>query len=110
MNTCTLHASAKSSHSRSVQREREVHTLRADNLPQVDDVGVVQILEQLNLADGCDGKALLLCVHPDLLQRHLISVPLVSCQIHLHANGLSNCLRSSHFIIPLWIRQAILPW
>lgn len=42
-------------------------TLRADDFPQVDNIGMVQILQQLDLPDGSDWKALLLSVHADLL-------------------------------------------
>ena len=59
-------------------------TLGADNLPQIDDIDMVQILEQLDLPNGGDGEAFFLSVHADLLQRHLISSLFVRCQVHLN--------------------------
>ena len=58
-------------------------TLRADDFPQVDNIGMVQILQQLDLPDGSDWKALLLSVHADLLQGNLLPCPLVCCKVHL---------------------------
>jgi hypothetical protein len=52
-------------------------TLGAHNLLQGDNIFVVQPFQQLNLPDGGDGEALLLIVHPDLLQGNLVVVPQV---------------------------------
>lgn len=43
--------------------------LGVDNVVQSHDVGVLQILQETRLSDGCEGGSLLL-LQPDLLQSH----------------------------------------
>lgn len=58
-------------------------TLRAHDLLEVDDILMVQVLEKLDFADGGDGEALLLIVHPDLLQGHKLIGLVVCGKVHL---------------------------
>lgn len=61
----------------------------AYNLSQVDDVLMLQRAEQFDLANGCDGKALLLVVHPYHLERHLVSL-LVSTFVNFAVCALTD--------------------
>ena len=65
-------------------------TLGAHDLFEGDDVLVVQPLQQLDLPDCCDWEALLLVVHPDFLQGHLLLGDHVSRQEHFTIGALPN--------------------
>jgi len=53
---------------------------------------VVQLLEDLNLADGCDREALSLVVHADLLERHDFLRLLLLRHEHLPVGALPDLL------------------
>lgn len=78
-------------------------TLGSDDLPQTDDVGVTQVAEQLNLADGCDGEAFSFAVHPDLFQRHHIPCRILLCQVHLfHRQVVTRTISASDAFERTW--------
>lgn len=47
--------------------------LVCDDLHEVDDVRVVELAEDFDLSDGCDGKSLLLILQSYLLQCHKVT-------------------------------------
>ena len=53
-----------------VVSELERVLLVGDDLVQLDDVRMVELAQDLDLAHGSDGEPFLLVLQPDLLQRH----------------------------------------
>ncbi len=76
---------------------RKQLTVRPHNLPKAHDIFVLQRSEQLDLADGCDRKPLLLVVHPNFLQSHFVLGASTCSQVNLAIRTLTNLV--------LWIKD-----
>ena len=94
---CILEHQVDLTAARLIDARGEGQTLRAagrrDNLDQVDDVLVLQLLKDLDLAHGRDREALLVIVHLDHFERVLTVLVLVvldPCLEHLSESALAN--------------------
>lgn len=97
---CSLpQRAARSAQARRQPAARRRRTVGAHDLAQLDDVVSQQRVQQpvlasgqlgqdLDLADGGDGEALLLVLHLDLLHRHLLAAGLVPRAVHLAVGAL----------------------
>ena len=92
-------------HIRSKERERrksatnKSHTslgarrLGRDHLDEIDNVGMVERLENLNLANGRDREPFLLIVHAHFFQRHHFARRFLAGQVHFSISPLSHLLQ-----------------